>query len=127
MSMPVRGTLPLMVNMAGMIPVIFAESMNMNAIIEAQTPWFFILSPLGALIFLIAAIAELGRAPFDLAEGESELVSGFNIEYSGMKFGMFMAGEFLHDVSRDIDDVDIVAGAAVIAHPVEDGPARLLG
>ncbi|MCK6581976.1 MAG: NADH-quinone oxidoreductase subunit H [Anaerolineales bacterium] len=79
-----------------MIPVIFAESMNMNAIIQAQTPWYFILSPLGALIFLIAAIAELGRAPFDLAEGESELVSGFNIEYSGMKFGMFYAGELLH-------------------------------
>ncbi len=79
-----------------MIPVIFSGSMNMNAIIEAQNTWYFIISPLGALIFLIAAIAELGRAPFDLAEGESELVSGFNIEYSGMKFGMFYAGELLH-------------------------------
>jgi len=80
-----------------MIPVIFTGSMNMNAIIQAQelVPFVF-LSPLGALIFLIAAIAELGRAPFDLAEGESELVSGFNIEYSGMKFGMFYAGELLH-------------------------------
>jgi len=79
-----------------MIPVIFAQSMNMNAIIQSQNIWYFIISPLGALIFLIAAIAELGRAPFDLAEGESELVSGFNIEYSGMKFGMFYAGELLH-------------------------------
>lgn len=79
-----------------MIPVIFAGSMNMNAIIGAQDVWYVWLSPLGALIFLIAAIAELGRAPFDLAEGESELVSGFNIEYSGMKFGMFYAGELLH-------------------------------
>lgn len=80
-----------------MIPVIFSGSMNMNAIIQAQNPIpFWVLSPLGALIFLIAAIAELGRAPFDLAEGESELVSGFNIEYSGMKFGMFYAGELLH-------------------------------
>lgn len=79
-----------------MIPVIFSGSMNMNAIIQSQTVWYFIVSPLGALIFLIAAIAELGRAPFDLAEGESELVSGFNIEYSGMKFGMFYAGELLH-------------------------------
>ena len=80
-----------------MIPVIFSGSMNMNAIIAAQNPIpFWVLSPLGALIFLIAAIAELGRAPFDLAEGESELVSGFNIEYSGMKFGMFYAGELLH-------------------------------
>ncbi|HMZ07607.1 MAG TPA: NADH-quinone oxidoreductase subunit H [Anaerolineales bacterium] len=79
-----------------MIPTMYAGSMNMNAIIGAQNVWYFILSPLGALIFLIAAIAELGRAPFDLAEGESELVSGFNIEYSGMKFGMFYAGELLH-------------------------------
>lgn len=79
-----------------MIPVIFAGSMNMNAIIGAQDVWYFVISPLGALIFLVAAIAELGRAPFDLAEGESELVAGFNIEYSGMKFGMFYAGELLH-------------------------------
>ncbi|MCZ2126454.1 MAG: NADH-quinone oxidoreductase subunit H [Anaerolineales bacterium] len=79
-----------------LIPTIFAGSMNMNAIINAQNVWYVWLSPLGALIFLIAAIAELGRSPFDLAEGESELVSGFNIEYSGMKFGMFYAGELLH-------------------------------
>lgn len=79
-----------------LIPTMFAGSMDMNVIIQSQNIWYFILSPLGALIFLIAAIAELGRAPFDLAEGESELVAGFNIEYSGMKFGMFYAGELLH-------------------------------
>lgn len=78
------------------IPTIFAGSMNMGDIINAQDVWYVWITPLGALIFLIAAIAELGRAPFDLAEGESELVSGFNIEYSGMKFGMFYAGELLH-------------------------------
>jgi NADH-quinone oxidoreductase subunit H len=54
------------------------------------------LAPLAALIFFIAAIAELGRAPFDMGEAESELVAGYNIEYSGMKFGMFYAGELLH-------------------------------
>ncbi len=79
-----------------MIPVILAGTMHMNEIIQRQDVWFFVLSPLGALIFLIAAIAELGRAPFDLSEGESELVAGFNVEYSGMKFGMFYAGELLH-------------------------------
>ncbi len=80
-----------------LVPTIYAGSMNMNDIIQGQGGfWYFFLSPLGALIFLVAAIAELGRAPFDLAEGESELVSGFNIEYSGMKFGMFYAGELLH-------------------------------
>jgi NADH-quinone oxidoreductase subunit H len=79
-----------------LIPTIFAGSMGFNAIIEKQTIWFVFLAPLAAIIFLIAAIAELGRAPFDMAEGESELVAGFNTEYSGMKFGMFYAGELLH-------------------------------
>ncbi len=79
-----------------LIPTILAGSMGTAAIVDEQNIWYFLLSPLGALIFLIAAIAELGRSPFDMAEGESELVSGFNIEYSGMKFGMFYAGELLH-------------------------------
>jgi NADH-quinone oxidoreductase subunit H len=79
-----------------LIPTIFAGSMGMTAITEKQDIWFVLLSPLGALIFLITAIAELGRAPFDMAEGESELVAGYNTEYSGMKFGMFYAGELLH-------------------------------
>jgi NADH-quinone oxidoreductase subunit H len=79
-----------------LIPTIFAQSMGIVAIINAQDIWFVILAPLGALIFFIAAIAELGRAPFDVGEAESELVAGYNIEYSGMKFGMFYAGELLH-------------------------------
>jgi len=80
-----------------LIPTIFAGSMGMGAITNAQENIpFFLLSPLAAVIFLIAAIAELGRAPFDMGEAESELVAGYNIEYSGMKFGMFYAGELLH-------------------------------
>lgn len=79
-----------------LIPTIFAGSMGVGAITQAQDTWFVFLAPLGAVIFLIAAIAELGRAPFDMGEAESELVSGYNIEYSGMKFGMFYAGELLH-------------------------------
>ena len=79
-----------------LIPTIFAGSMGLNAVVQSQDVWFVLIAPLAALIFLIAAIAELGRAPFDLSEGESELVSGYNIEYAGMKFGMFYAGELLH-------------------------------
>ncbi|HSO12767.1 MAG TPA: complex I subunit 1 family protein [Anaerolineales bacterium] len=86
--------IPMLATM--LIPTIFSGSMGTSAIIEGQNVWYFLLSPLGALVFLIAAIAELGRSPFDMAEGESELVSGYNIEYSGMKFGMFYAGELLH-------------------------------
>jgi len=79
-----------------LIPTIFAGSMGFNAIVEKQSIWFVFLAPLAAAFFLIAAIAELGRAPFDMSEGESELVAGFNTEYSGMKFGLFYAGELLH-------------------------------
>jgi len=79
-----------------LIPTIFSGSMGIGAITNAQSIWFFFLAPLAAVIFLIAAIAELGRAPFDMGEAESELVSGYNVEYSGMKFGMFYAGELLH-------------------------------
>ncbi|HAV78944.1 MAG TPA: NADH-quinone oxidoreductase subunit H [Anaerolineae bacterium] len=79
-----------------LIPTIFAKSMGIVKIVDAQDTWFVFLAPLAALIFFIAAIAELGRAPFDMGEAESELVAGYNIEYSGMKFGMFYAGELLH-------------------------------
>ena len=54
------------------------------------------MAPVAALIFFITQVAESGRAPFDITEAESEIVAGFNIEYSGLKFGMFYVGEFLH-------------------------------
>ncbi len=88
--------IPLVV--ALMIPVVLTGSMSLKTISEAQINGlpFFLLAPLALLIFMISAIAELGRSPFDLNEGESEIVSGFHIEYSGMKFGWFYAGELLH-------------------------------
>lgn len=79
-----------------LVPVILARSMGINDIVEAQSVWFVIFAPLAAIIFFLSAQAELGRAPFDLPEAESEIVAGFHIEYSGMKFGMFYAGELLH-------------------------------
>lgn len=79
-----------------LIPAILADSLSLQTITASQGVWYFILSPLGMLIFLISAIAELGRSPFDLTEAESEIVAGYNIEYSGMKFGLFYAGELLH-------------------------------
>ena len=60
--------------------------------------WGLILQPLPFVIFLAAAMAENKRAPFDTPEGEAEIVAGYFIEYSGMKYGIFMMGEFLHVV-----------------------------
>ena len=79
-----------------LIPVILARSMGINTIVQSQAVWYIILAPVAAIIFLLSSIAELGRAPFDLNEAESEIVAGFHIEYTGMKFGMFYAGELLH-------------------------------
>jgi NADH-quinone oxidoreductase subunit H len=80
-----------------LVPTILADTMSVQGITQAQSGvWFAILSPLAFIIFFISAIAGLGRSPFDLNEAESEIVSGFNIEYTGMKFGWFYASELLH-------------------------------
>jgi len=86
-----------------LVPVMLAGSMSMADIVNAQSGmWFVVFSPLAFVIFYISSQAETGRAPFDLIEAESELVAGFNIEYSGMKFGMFFAAEFLHVFTNGI-------------------------
>ena len=79
-----------------MVPVLLARSMSIQDIVESQPIWFIVMAPIAAIILLISSIAETGRAPFDLVEAESELVAGFHIEYSGIKFAMFYAGELLH-------------------------------
>jgi len=79
-----------------LVPVILARSMSLQTIVQSQNVWFIVLAPVAAFVFLITAIAELGRSPFDLNEAESEIVAGYHIEYTGMKFGLFYAGELLH-------------------------------
>ena len=80
-----------------LVVTVLAGTMGAVGIVDAQEAVpFIILSPLAFLIFLISVIAELGRSPFDLNEAESEIVAGFHTEYTGMKFGLFYAGELLH-------------------------------
>jgi len=83
--------------LALLVPTLLAGSMGMAAIVEKQAGLpFIVLAPLAALIFFISSMAEAGKAPFDLLEAESEIVAGYNIEYGGLKFGMFYLGEFFH-------------------------------
>lgn len=79
-----------------LVPVILARTMDLNGIVQAQSVWFIVAAPMAAVIFFVTSVAEVGRTPFDLLEAESEIVAGFHIEYSGMKFGMFFVAEFLH-------------------------------
>jgi NADH-quinone oxidoreductase subunit H len=79
-----------------MVPVLLARGMGMMDMVADQDIWFIVLAPVSAIIFLTSSIAEIGRTPFDLLEAESEIVAGYHTEYTGMKFGMFFAAEFLH-------------------------------
>jgi NADH-quinone oxidoreductase subunit H len=80
-----------------LVPTMLAGSMGTVEIVERQREmWFVVLAPIAALLFFISSMAEAGKAPFDLLEAESEIVAGYNIEYSSMAFGMFFVGEFLH-------------------------------
>jgi NADH-quinone oxidoreductase subunit H len=76
--------------------VLAAGSMQVGQIIAAQDVPFLITLPLAFFIFFVATIAEIGRSPFDLLEAESEIIAGFHVEYSGMKFAFFFIGEYMH-------------------------------
>ena len=78
--------------------VLLARSMSLMDIVHAQqhTVWYVLLQPVAFLIFMVAAVAETNRTPFDLPESESELVAGFMTEYGGMKFATYMMSEYLN-------------------------------
>src|SRR5690606_37729534 len=80
------------------VPILLAGSMSLGDIINDQVmiwEWYAFQNPLAAIILIIAVFAETSRAPFDLPEAEQELTQGYQTEYSGMKFAMFMMAEYL--------------------------------
>lgn len=92
--------------LAMLMPVLLVGSMRLGTIADAQRleifgfnlgiGWFGFVMPAAMLIFFISALAEAEQTPFDLLEAESELIAGFHIEYSGMKFAMFFLAQFLN-------------------------------
>jgi NADH-quinone oxidoreductase subunit H len=76
--------------------VVQTGSFRLIDIVNAQKDlWFCVPQFMGLLVFAVAAAAESKRLPFDLPEAEAEIVAGYHVEYSGMKFGMFFVGEYL--------------------------------
>jgi NADH-quinone oxidoreductase subunit H len=84
---------PLVISLLG--PILLVGSLSMTKIVEAQRGlWFILVQPLAFLTYFTCAVAETNRLPFDIPEAESELVAGFHVEYSGMRFAIFFLAEY---------------------------------
>lgn len=91
--------IPLVLSM--LTVVLVAGTMRFSALAEAQGHflgfgWYVFIMPAAALVFFVCSLAESEQTPFDLLEAESELIAGFHIEYSGMRFAMFFLAQFLN-------------------------------
>ena len=95
-SMTISYEVCLGLSMMGIL--LLAGSFNLTDIVSWQEhhAWGIVVQPVAFFCFLIASIAETGRAPFDVAEGEPELVAGYHTEYGAMQFGLFYMGEYSH-------------------------------
>ncbi len=97
-------------------------SLSLNAIVNYQAGgfWLILVQPLAFVIYLISAIAETNRAPFDLVEAEQELVGGYHTEYTGLRFALFFMAEYINMVT-------VSALAATLFLGGWRGPFDLLG
>ncbi len=86
--------IPMLLSLVGV--VLMAGTLNVIGVINAQSGiWFIILQPLGAIVFFIGALAELERIPFDIPEADTELVAGWQTEYTGMMYGIFFLANYI--------------------------------
>ncbi|HHP51103.1 MAG TPA: NADH-quinone oxidoreductase subunit NuoH [Moorella mulderi] len=100
---------PLAFSILGVVMI--AGSLKTSQIVAAQENyWFILLQPLGFLIYFIAATAEVNRAPFDLVEGEQEIIAGPFIEYTGMRFALFYLAEYANLVAVSCLGVTLFLG-----------------
>jgi NADH-quinone oxidoreductase subunit H len=111
---------------AALVPVVLAGSMQMSAIVVAQQGLWFaaypILGQLAFLAFLVATLAAENRVPFDILEAESELVAGFRVEYSGMKFALIQLGEYAHMIGSSFLGALLFLGGWLGPGPEALGP-----
>ncbi|HLB46127.1 MAG TPA: NADH-quinone oxidoreductase subunit NuoH [Anaerolineales bacterium] len=93
-------------------PVLLTGSLSLTKITEWQADnyWIVLAQPIGALIFLLATLAEVNRAPFDMPEAEQELTAGYHTEYSGMKFALFFMAEYIKMVAVSAVGVTLFFG-----------------
>lgn len=93
----------LVLGLSLMGSVMLTGTLSLNQIVNAQASdfwnWLVFLQPLGFLLYAVAAIAEVNRAPFDLPEAEQELTAGYHTEYSGMKFALFFMAEYINMIN----------------------------
>ncbi|HEY5540337.1 MAG TPA: NADH-quinone oxidoreductase subunit NuoH [Coriobacteriia bacterium] len=86
---------PMILSTVGV--VMLAGSMRLSTIVSAQSHvWNIVTQPLAFILFFIGILAEVNRTPFDIPEAESELVAGFNVEYSSMRFALFFVAEYMN-------------------------------
>nr|WP_312292546.1 NADH-quinone oxidoreductase subunit NuoH [Clostridium chromiireducens] len=103
--------IPMIFSLLGVVMI--SGSLNLTEIIGAQHKvWFIFLQPVAFIVYLIAATAELNRAPFDLAEGEQEIVAGPFTEYSGMRYALFYLAEYTNMFATSALTVTLFLGGA---------------
>lgn len=116
--------------LAALIPVLLTGSLRLSDIAIAQDGLWFIAYPvlgqLGFLAYIVAAVAAENRVPFDILEAESELVAGFRVEYSGMKFALIQLGEYAHVLGTSFLGALLFLGAWAGPGPEWMGPIWFL-
>jgi NADH-quinone oxidoreductase subunit H len=116
---------------AALVPVLLTGSMQMSAIVTAQRGFPFVAYPvigqLAFVFFIVATLAAENRVPFDILEAESELVAGFRVEYSGMKFALIQLGEYAHMLGTSFLGALLFLGGWLGPGPAWLGPIWFLG